>query len=44
VIKLRELKWVGHVAGMGAEEMHTFFDRKILRQENTWKTYASMGR
>jgi hypothetical protein len=38
-IKLRRMRWAGHVARMG-EECIQGFDGKARRKETTWKTKA----
>jgi hypothetical protein len=41
-IRLRRMRWAGHVARMG-EEMEQGFGGKARRKETTWETKAYVG-
>jgi hypothetical protein len=43
-IKLRRMRWAGHVARMGKKrKVYKVFDWKARRKETIWKTKAWMG-
>jgi hypothetical protein len=43
VVKSRRMRWVGHVARMGREELCTGFWWGSLREKTTWETQAQRG-